>query len=227
MEVIGIEVYNIGMFLTSYGRDFMKLLIKQTQLYRFLNYCNERELEKRVLDCGAGGDCPPLAIFSEYGYKTYGIEVSDSQIEKAKIFSETHGLELNISKGDMRELPFEDESISYIYSYNSIFHMTKKDIEKSVNEIKRVLKPGGLCCLNFLSLHDSWYGEGEELGKNEFLQIEREEQVIHTYYDIDEAEKHFEDMKILFKENRILERVYEGEKIKQGYIDYIVQKMEA
>ena len=31
-------------------------------------------------------------------------------------------------------------------------------------------------------------------------------------------------MRILFKENRILERIYEGEKIKQGYIDYIVQK---
>ena len=102
--------------------------------------------------------------------------------------------------------------------------MTKKDITKSVNEIKRILKPGGISCINFLSLHDGWCGEGEELGENEFLQIKRGEKVIHTYYDIDEAEKHFEDMKILFKENRIIERVYEGEKIKQGYIDYIVQK---
>jgi ubiquinone/menaquinone biosynthesis C-methylase UbiE len=205
----------------------MKLLIKQTQLYRFLNYCNDCELEKSVLDCGAGGDYPPLALFSEYGYKTYGIEISDSQIKKAKAFSEKFGVKLNITKGDMRELPFEDESISYIYSYNSIFHMTKKDITKSVNEIKRILKPGGIYCINFLSLHDGWYGKGEELGENEFLQIERGEKVIHTYYDIDEAEKHFEDMKILFKENRIIERVYEGEKIKQGYIDYIVQKKEA
>lgn len=32
-------------------------------------------------------------------------------------------------------------------------------------------------------------------------------------------------MKILFKENRILERIYEGEKIRQGYIDYIVKKL--
>lgn len=78
---------------------------------------------KNILDCGAGGDYPPLAIFSEFGYKTYGIEISDSQIEKAKVFEEQVGLELNISKGDIRELPFEDESISYIYSYNSIFYM--------------------------------------------------------------------------------------------------------
>lgn len=205
----------------------MKLILKQPQLYRFLNYCNESNLEKSVLDCGAGGDCPPLALFSDYGYKTNGIEISDSQIKKAKVFSEKYGFELNISKGDMRKLPFEDESISYIYSYNSIFHMTKNDMMKSVNEIKRVLKPEGICCINFLSVLDSGYGEGEKLGEGEFLQIERNEKVIHSYYSIDEAEKHFNDMKILFKENRILERIYEGKKIKQGYIDYIVQKVKS
>jgi hypothetical protein len=73
---------------------------------------------------------------SEHGYKTYGIEICDSQIEEAKVFSEKHNLELNITKGDMRKLPFEDESISYVYSYNSIFHMKKEDIAKSISEIK-------------------------------------------------------------------------------------------
>lgn len=202
----------------------MKALFKQIQLYRFLNYCDDSNLEKTVLDCGAGGNCPPLAIFLEHGYKTYGIEISDSQIEKAKKFSEQYELELNISKGDMRELPFKDNSISYIYSYNSIFHMTKKDIAKSINEIKRVLKPEGICCLNFLSVSDECYGKGKELGENEFLQVERGENVIHTYYNTDEAEEYFRDMKILFKENRVLEWICEGEKIRQGYIDYIVKK---
>jgi ubiquinone/menaquinone biosynthesis C-methylase UbiE len=103
--------------------------------------------------------------------------------------------------------------------------MTKEDMNKSINEIKRILKPGGLCCINFLSLYDQDYGQGKRLGENEFLQIERGEEVIHTYYDMNEAEDHFIDMKIIFKENRILERIYENKKIKQGYIDYIVQKI--
>ena len=203
----------------------MKFIFRQTQLYKFLNYCNEIDLDKSVLDCGSGGNCPPLALFSELGYKTYGIELSDSQIEEAKIFSKEHDLELNISKGDIRKLPFEDESISFIYSYNTIFHMKKEDITKAVNEIKRVLKPGGICLINFLSINDSDYGQGEKIGEGEFVQIERGEKVIHTYYDIEEGEKHFKDMNILFKENRILERLYEGKKIKQGYIDYIAQKI--
>lgn len=202
----------------------MNILFKQVQLYRFLSYCEESNLEKAVLDCGAGGKFPPLAVFKEHGYKTYGIEISDSQIEEAKKFEQQYGIELNISKGDMRVLPFEDESISFIYSYNSIFHMCKKDIAKSINEINRVLKPEGICCLNFLSINDEWYGTGKELGENEFQQVERGENVIHTYYNVDEAEGHFKDMEILLKENRILERIYEGEKIRQGYVDYIVKK---
>lgn len=202
----------------------MNVILKQPQIYRFLNYCNECDLEKVILDCGAGGQCPPLSLFADQGYKTYGIEICDSQIDYANKFSKQHGLNLNIKKGDMRELPFEDESISYVYSYNSIFHITKSDIEKSINEIKRVLKPGGLMCVNFLTVDDGWYGDGEEVGKNEYRQIERGEKVIHSYFEINEAEHYFQDMKILFKENRLLERILEGEKIKQGYVDYIVQK---
>ena len=203
----------------------MKFIFRQTQLYKFLNYCNEIDLDRSVLDCGAGGNCPPLALFSEFGYKTYGIELSDPQIEAANIFSKEHNLELNISKGDIRKLPFEDESISFIYSYNTIFHMKKEDITKAVNEIKRVLKPGGICLINFLSINDFDYGQGEKIGEGEFVQTERGEKVIHTYYDIEEGEKHFKDMNILFKENRILERLQDGKKIKQGYIDYIAQKI--
>ncbi|MFD3158043.1 class I SAM-dependent methyltransferase [Haloimpatiens sp. FM7330] len=202
----------------------MKVIFRQTQLYKFLNYCSNINLDKSVLDCGAGGNCPPLALFLEYGYKTYGIEMSDSQIEKAETFSKEHNIELNISKGDIRKLPFKNESFSFIYSYNTIFHMKKADIKKAVDEIKRVLKPGGLCFINFLSINDDDYGQGEKVGEGEFLQNEGEQKVIHTYYDIEEAETHFKNMNILFKENRILERIYEGEKIKQGYIDYIVQK---
>jgi ubiquinone/menaquinone biosynthesis C-methylase UbiE len=179
-----------------------------------------------VLDCGAGGNCPPLALFSEFGYKTYGIELSDSQIEKAKEFSKVNNIDINISKGNMTSLPFDNESISFIYSYNTIFHMRKTDISKAISEIKRVLKPGGICFVNFLSINDKNCGDGEKIGEGEFLQEEDGEKVIHAYYDINEAEAHFKGMNILMKENRILERIFEGEKIKQGYIDYIVQKSE-
>jgi ubiquinone/menaquinone biosynthesis C-methylase UbiE len=202
----------------------MANLINQVQLYRFLKLCDESSLEKSVLDCGAGGANPPLQIFLKNGYKTYGIELCDSQIDSARAFCKKHEIELNISKGDMQKLPFDNEAISHVYSYNSIFHMKKSDIQIAMSEIKRVLKHGGMCCVNFLSLDDEWCGDGKKLGENEYLQIERGEEVIHSYFATKEAEQFFDGMKILYKENRIIEREYEGRIIRQGYIDYIAQR---
>lgn len=147
----------------------MKFVFRQTPIYRYLDYCNKSDLEKTVLDCGAGGNCPPLALFSDFGYKTYGIEIKDSQIEAAREFAKEHNVEINISKGDMRKLPFDDESISFIYSFNTIFHMTKEDITNTIKEIKRVLKPGGICFINFLSIYDERYGIGDKVGEGQFL----------------------------------------------------------
>ena len=87
----------------------MKFLFKQPQLYRFLNYCDEGELEKIVLDCGAGGDYPPLALFSEYGYKTQGIEISDLQIEKA---NKAAGTRARKSSLDLEKLLKEFRKVS-------------------------------------------------------------------------------------------------------------------
>jgi len=60
----------------------MYILPKQAQLYSFLDFCNESTLVKSILDCGAGGIYPPLAIFSEYGYETHGLELFDSMLKK-------------------------------------------------------------------------------------------------------------------------------------------------
>ncbi|WDV47801.1 class I SAM-dependent methyltransferase [Clostridiaceae bacterium M8S5] len=200
------------------------MIYRQTQLYRFLIYCNKADIEKKVLDCGAGGNCPPLGLFYEHGYETFGIELSEKQIEKANVFSKQHNIKLNMTKGDLRAIPFEDETFGVVYSYNTIFHMKKADIKTAIDEMKRVLQPEGLCYINFLSIDDFGYGEGQELGQGEFLQSEGEHEVIHTYFDINEAEKYFTDVDILAKEYRLYERIYEGNKIKQGYIEYIIQK---
>ena len=203
----------------------MKTTFWQSQLYTFLLYCNGQELPKEILDCGAGGKFPPLAIFADHGYRTYGIDVDDEQIELAKKYEKENEIELNISKCDMRDLPFEDESISFVYSYNTIFHMSKNEISKAIREIRRVLRPGGLCFVNFVSINDWIYGEGEKVGEGEYLQQEGDSQVLHSYHEINEAEAYFNDFNIIYKENRIREGYNRNnEKITIGFIDYIVEK---
>jgi len=109
-------------------------------LYNFLRYTNTSPLEKKILDCGAGGPDPKLTLFYENGFETYGIDISDDQIKESKDFCEREGIDLNIIKGDMRNIPFESEYFSFVFSYNSIFHLSKKDTGIAIKEIFRVLK---------------------------------------------------------------------------------------
>lgn len=204
----------------------MKTVFRQNQLFTFLLYCNGAELEKKVLDCGAGGNCPPLAIFAEQGYQTMGIDNSEKQIEMAKEFEKKHGLELGIKYGDMKQLPYEDNSISYVYSYNSIFHMSKKEIHTALKEFRRVMPQGGLTFVNFASEHDGRALVGEKAGDGEYLQMEFGEQVLHSFFKDNEAEQYFDGFKVLYKENRIREGYNaKGDLIKMGFIDYILEKL--
>ncbi|MFW2490459.1 class I SAM-dependent methyltransferase [Clostridium chromiireducens] len=203
----------------------MNEIFKQVPLYRFIMHCNETTMDKNVLDCGAGGDLPPLSLFSEYGYLTHGIEFDERQLEKANSYAALKSQYLNIKQGDMRQLKFEDESFSFVYSYNSVFHMTKADVLKSINEMKRVLKQDGLFFVNFLTTKDHRCGTGVSLGENQYEQMDDDMPVIHSYFEEDEPDIYFKDMKILCKESRVIERIYQGEKIKQGFVDYIVKKI--
>lgn len=208
----------------------MKDIFRQNQLFTFSLYCNGQGLEREVLDCGAGGNLPTLAIFHENGYKVHGIEIDDEQLEKANKFGEERGIDLNIQKGDMKDLPYKDNSMSYIYSYNSIFHMSKEEVAKSIGEIARVLKPKGLSFVNFASTDDFRVEVREKVGEGEFLIKEHGEMVLHSFFNRDEAEGIFEkfNLDVVYKEVRmrtVLTR--NGEKITVGFVDYIVEKKES
>lgn len=200
-------------------------IFKQIPLYRFLAYCNETKMDKTILDCGAGGNCPPLSLFSEYGYITHGIEFDKRQLEAANTYADSKKQNLNIEQGDMRKLGFEDETFNFVYSYNSVFHMTKEDVSKSIDEMKRVLKKNGLLFVNFLTVRDFRCGQGKSHGKNQYEQMDDDTPVIHSYFEEGEPDKYFEGMELLYKEDRVLERIYEGERIRQGFVDYIVKKV--
>jgi len=179
----------------------MKNVISATPLYKFLRYCNSSSLEKIVLDLGAGGDDPPLRLFLESRFKTFGIEISDQSLNETKEFCREHGLRLNIFKGDMRELPFRDEAFSFVYSYNTLPLLSKKDVEIAIGQIERVMKPHGLCFVNFVSVDDEGPAD--------------------SYYEDNEPDQYFVNFQILHKEKRI---ILIGKEQKQAYIDYIAQK---
>ena len=195
-------------------------VIRATPLYAFLRQCNASSLEKSVLDCGAGGDYPPLALFYQYGYNTCGIEIAEDALSQAKTFCRENHMPLNIFRGDMRRIPFRDESFSFVYSYNAIFFMTKPDIALAMSEIERVLKRGGLCFVNFTSVDDP---DDRPFSDTSDIRILLKSERFAKFED-DEADAYFDNFEIIRKEKRLIDEAYEGGRSIQAYVDYIARK---
>jgi ubiquinone/menaquinone biosynthesis C-methylase UbiE len=192
-----------------------------TPLYKFLRFCNQSELEKVVLDCGAGGDQPPLEMFFDCGYQTFGIELAPDPLTDVRGFCKERGKDLNIIQGDMRHIPIGDEQVSFVYSYNAIFFMTKEDIQQALKEMERVLRVGGLCFVNLLSVDEHKWNKDEYSEKG----LAMFGSAYFAYHEDNEADDFFSNFEILHKEKRILERLLKnGEILKQAYLDYIVRK---
>ena len=203
-------------------------MIRAVELYTFLDYCNNSSLEKEVLECGAGvsTDLEPLLVrFFDYGYETHGIEISEERLLAAQDYCIENELDLDIREGDMRKIHFEDESMSFVFSYNTIFHMTKQDIGTSMAEMQRVLKPGGLCFVNFLSVDSQTYDQGEKIGEGEFREQFDGMEFMHSYFEDEEPDLFFAGFDVLHKEKRIRDQLIEGNRHVRAYIDYIAKKL--
>ena len=192
-------------------------------LYTFLDFTFDTKVERKVLDCGAGGSDPKMALFVEHGFETHGIEILEDRLEMAEKYAEENKINFKIIKGDMRSLPYDSESFGFAYSYNTIFHMNQEDIGNAIDEMFRVIKKGGLIYLNLLSIDDIRYGRGIEISPGVFMEEFNGERFSHTFFKHDEADHYFSKHKIMYKQIRI-EYYYESAYIKRGLIDYIIRK---
>jgi len=173
------------------------------------------------LDCGAGGTRPPLSLFYQHGFTTYGIEIQENTLAEAQLFCRENKMPLNIIRADMRMIPFADKSFGYAFSYNAIFFMTKPDIKTAIGEMKRILKPGGLCFVNFKSTDDPDDGVFCDTAYARLL-LNSES---FTKFEDNEADSYFRNFEVLRKEMRLIDKKLEnGDRLKQAFIDYIARK---
>ncbi|KPK64469.1 hypothetical protein AMJ83_01780 [candidate division WOR_3 bacterium SM23_42] len=160
---------------------------------------------KRILDCGAGGQVPPLALFHQHGFEIWGIDISDEQLEKARRFCAEQGLKIQLQRGDMRSIPFRNASFDYVFEHYSMCHLSKKDVGLAISEMHRVLKKQGLCFLGVIST-DSWpkstFGQEKESGEF-WRENENGEPTLHSMFTDGEADKLVSAWEVVSKEKRV------------------------
>ena len=89
---------------------------------------------------GAGGRSPPRG---PAGAPT-GIDRAKKSVGAACRVAEQLGVDAEYVVGDARELPFGEGSFDAVFSYSVLQHLAKEDVPKVVEEIRRVLRPGGI-----------------------------------------------------------------------------------
>jgi len=93
--------------------------------------------------------------FARLPHPLVGIDLSPEIVEAARRNAEDQGLDCDLVVGDVRELPFPDETFQCVLSGSTLDHFTRlDDIYTSLRELGRVLKPGGVLILTLDNPHN-------------------------------------------------------------------------
>jgi SAM-dependent methyltransferase len=109
----------------------------------------------RVLDagCGTGGTTIELRRFGE----VVGIDLAWEALEPAR----GRGL-TRLARGSIERLPFRDKSFDAATSFEVVYHLGVASDQCALDELHRVLRPGGLLLLR-VPAHDWLRGEHDRL----------------------------------------------------------------
>lgn len=199
--------------------SFTPFFLEAVQLFKNQGY-------NKVLDIGCGYGKNSIYL-AENGFSVYSIDISSQAIEWLKTYIEKKSINnITVLKGDINNLPFENNYFDAIICLSVLHHQCIKQIENSISEIYRVLKPEGCLIFDFMSIEDDSYGLGEEIEANTFVgSREGEEDIPHHYTDIDELNilfKNFYEIKIQANEYRIF--IDAANEIKSRTFDVLAYK---
>ena len=105
---------------------------------------------KRLIDLGCNWGRWSIAA-ARKGYEVVGLDPSLGAVMAARRVSHQLGLKTHFVVGDARYLPFPDADADVVFSYSVMQHFSDEDFERSVRETNRVLRPGGVCCMQTAS----------------------------------------------------------------------------
>ena len=107
----------------------------------------------RILDLGCGTG-RHVVYLSRQGFEVYGFDVSQKALSMTNEWLNEENLKANICEHRMEHpFPYEDNFFDAVISTQVIHHNMMKDIRKTIKEIERVLRLGGILFVTFPVFH--------------------------------------------------------------------------
>jgi len=123
-----------------YRRDFDELKWRDLSLFSL----NQIE-SKKILDVGCGSGLYTLTFLKLGADFVAGQDISEEAVNSTIDTCKKNGFSnFSIKKGNCETLLFDDNSFDLAFSGDVFEHITKEQKINFINEIYRVLKPGGL-----------------------------------------------------------------------------------
>jgi ubiquinone/menaquinone biosynthesis C-methylase UbiE len=100
----------------------------------------ERWRGRRVLEVGVGLGTD-FTRFARAGAELSGIDLTEASVELVRTRLQQERLEADLRRADAEQLPYADQSFDLVYSWGVLHHTP--DTARAVEEVRRVLRPGG------------------------------------------------------------------------------------
>lgn len=117
----------------------------------------ERYAGKRVLEIGFGIGTDLLS-FARAGAAVTGLDLTPRSLEITKKRLALDGLDADLVLGDAESLVFPNNYFDLVYSFGVLHHIP--DTQSAINEIYRVLRPGGRVMTMLYHRRSLWYWGG-------------------------------------------------------------------
>jgi SAM-dependent methyltransferase len=137
------------------------------------------------LGCGPGQIARYL---HRQAVKTLGVDLSPRMVEEAQRLNP----EIPFHEGDMLHMPDADNSWGGIAAFYSIIHIPRDRVIDALQEMKRVLKPGGVLLLTFhigdeIRHFDEWWEKPVNLDFAFYQPHEMEDWLKEAGYQLEET----------------------------------------
>ena len=124
----------------------VEALVRTISYYLRSRYKAEElnKLHFMEMGCGAG---PNLLWLAQKGIRVSGVDISPTALSLARRILERNGLGNRVGRlieSSVTQVPFEDDSLDGVIEACVFQHLDKADRRKTFDEVKRVLKPGGV-----------------------------------------------------------------------------------